>query len=132
MPDEAITVNSAAFITKPSKKDQDILLKDVSGTSITPVSLSGNTITILDVVKDVFIKGIFKATETQMQSLTIDSDNAGTFTTLTQDGSSGTITFEINSTPATLPFTLSASDVLDVFRTTGTSLGNYKISGTYV
>jgi hypothetical protein len=132
LPDEAITVNSTAFITKPSVKDQDILLKDVSGTTITPVSLSGDTITILDVVKDVFIKGIFKASEAQMQSLTIDSDNAGTFTTLTQDGSSGTITFEINSTPATLPFTLSASDVLDVFRTTGTSLGNYKISGTYV
>ncbi len=50
IPDEAITVNSAAFITKPSKKDQDILLKDVSGTTITPVSLSGNTITILDAV----------------------------------------------------------------------------------
>jgi len=50
VPDESITVNSAAFITKPSKKDQDILLKDVSGTTITPVSLSGNTITILDAV----------------------------------------------------------------------------------
>jgi hypothetical protein len=50
IPDEAITINSAVFITKPSKKDQDILLKDVSGTSITPVSLSGNTITILDAV----------------------------------------------------------------------------------
>ena len=52
VPDEAITVNSAAFITKPSKKDQDILLKDVSGTTITPVSLAGNTITILDAVVD--------------------------------------------------------------------------------
>ena len=50
VPDEAITLNSAAFITKPSKKDQDILLKDVSGTTITPVSLAGNTITILDAV----------------------------------------------------------------------------------
>ena len=50
VPDESITVNSAAFITKPSKKDQDILLKDVSGTTITPESLSGNTITILDAV----------------------------------------------------------------------------------
>jgi len=52
IPDEAITLNSAAFITKPSKKDQDILLKDVSGTAITPVSLAGNTITILDAVVD--------------------------------------------------------------------------------
>ena len=46
IPDESITVNSAAFITKPSKKDQDILLKDVSGNTITPEALSGNTITI--------------------------------------------------------------------------------------
>jgi hypothetical protein len=50
IPDESITVNSAAFITKPSKKDQDILLKDVSGNTITPEALSGNTITILDAV----------------------------------------------------------------------------------
>ena len=52
IPDENITLNGGAFITKPSKKDQDILLKDVSGTTITPVSLSGNTITILDAVVD--------------------------------------------------------------------------------
>jgi hypothetical protein len=90
------------------------------------------TIRKISCPKDVFIKGIFAASESQMQSLTIDADNAGTYTTLTQDGGSGTITFEINSTPATLPFTLSASDVLDVFRTTGTSLGNYKIIGIYV
>lgn len=82
--------------------------------------------------KDVFIKGIFAPSENQLQSLTIDADNAGTYTTLTQDGGSGTITFEINSTPATLPFTLSVADVLDVFRTTNTSLGHYKITGTYV
>ena len=90
------------------------------------------TIRKISCPKDVFIKGIFAASESQLQSLTIDADNAGTYTTLTQDGGSGTITFEINSTPATLPFTLLVSDVLDVFRTTSTSLGHYKITGTYV
>jgi hypothetical protein len=90
------------------------------------------TIRKISCPKDVFIKGIFAASESQMQSLTIDADNSGTYTTLTQDGGSGTITFEINSTPATLPFTLSVADVLDVFRTTDTSLGHYKITGTYV
>jgi hypothetical protein len=50
VPDEAITINSAAFITKASVKTQDILLKDVSGNTITPVSLATDTITILDAV----------------------------------------------------------------------------------
>jgi hypothetical protein len=50
LPDEAITINSAAFITKASVKTQDILLKDVSGNTITPVSLATDTITILDAV----------------------------------------------------------------------------------
>jgi hypothetical protein len=131
LPDEDITLNSGAFLTKPSLKDQDIELVDTSDTPITPDSVVGNKI-VVDIPKDVFIKGIFAASESQLQSLTIDADNAGTYTTLTQDGGSGTITFEINSTPATLPFTLSVADVLDVFRTTSTSLGHYKITGTYV
>lgn len=131
LPDENITLNSGAFLTKPSVKNQDIELVDTSDAPITPDSVVGNKI-VVDIPKDVFIKGIFAASESQLQSLTIDADNAGTYTTLTQDGGSGTITFEINSTPATLPFTLSVADVLDVFRTTDTSLGHYKITGTYV
>ena len=50
LPNEAITINSSAFITKPSVKDQDILLKDVAGNTITPVSLTSDTITILNAV----------------------------------------------------------------------------------
>ena len=41
------------------------------------------TIRKISCPKDVFIKGIFAASESQMQSLTIDADNAGTYTTLT-------------------------------------------------
>ena len=72
VPDEAITVNSAAFITKPSAKDQDILLKDVSGTTITPVSLTSDTITILDAVVDT---GWSRPTEW----LTMPTPSAGEF-----------------------------------------------------
>jgi hypothetical protein len=50
LPDETITINSASFITKASVKTQNILLKDVSGNTITPVSLVSNTISILDVL----------------------------------------------------------------------------------
>lgn len=48
LPDENITLNGVAFITKPSVKNQDILLKNESGVKITPEALSGNTITIKD------------------------------------------------------------------------------------
>lgn len=71
VPDEAITVNSAAFITKPSKKDQDILLRDVSGTAITPVSLAGNTITILDAVT---VKGLMPTQTGQTTSYATNDD----------------------------------------------------------
>ena len=46
LPDENITVNGSAFITKPSVKDQAVLLKDQDGNDITPLSLSGNTIEV--------------------------------------------------------------------------------------
>ncbi len=71
IPDEAITVNSASFITKPSVKDQDILLKDVSGNVITPVSLAGNTITILDAVT---IKGLMPTQTGQTTSYATNDD----------------------------------------------------------
>jgi hypothetical protein len=73
LPDEAITINSAAFITKPSKKDQDILLKDVSGNTITPVSLATDTITILDAV---VTKGFIPIKTGQTTSYASNDDGA--------------------------------------------------------
>lgn len=73
LPDETITINSNSFITKPSVKNQDILLKDVSGNTITPESLAGNTITLLDPVT---IKGA-KPTQTgQTVSYAANDDGA--------------------------------------------------------
>jgi hypothetical protein len=71
VPDEAITINSAAFITKASVKTQDILLKDVSGNTITPQSLAGNTITILDVVSP---KGLLPLKTGQTTSYATNDD----------------------------------------------------------
>lgn len=45
IPDEDITLNGGAFLTKPSVKDQDILLVDQDNNPITP-TLSGNTIQV--------------------------------------------------------------------------------------
>jgi hypothetical protein len=73
LPDEAITINSAAFITKASVKTQDILLKDVSGNTITPVSLATDTITILDAVS---AKGLLPLKTGQTTSYASNDDGA--------------------------------------------------------
>jgi hypothetical protein len=73
LPDEAITINSAAFITKASVKTQDILLKDVSGNTITPVSLATDTITILDAV---VTKGFIPIKTGQTTSYASNDDGA--------------------------------------------------------
>jgi len=73
LPDEAITINSVSFIAKPSVKDQNILLKNVSGTTITPVSLVGDTITILDAVT---LKGALPLQSGQTTSYAANDDGA--------------------------------------------------------
>jgi hypothetical protein len=83
-------------------------------------------------VKSVFLRGNFAATNDTLINITIDADSAGSYTTLTQDGSSGTITIRINSVITALPFTLTVGDIVGVTRTSFASAGFYKISGTYV
>ena len=46
LPDEDITLNGGAFLTKPSVKDQDIELVDTSDAPITPDSVVGNKIVV--------------------------------------------------------------------------------------
>jgi len=46
LPDEDITLNGAALLTKPSVKDQDIILHDQYNNDITPLSITGNTVKV--------------------------------------------------------------------------------------
>jgi hypothetical protein len=46
LPDENITLNGGAFLTKPSVKDQDIELVDTADAPITPDSVVGNKIVV--------------------------------------------------------------------------------------
>ena len=46
LPDENITLNGGAFLTKPSVKNQDIELVDTSDVAITPDSVVGNKIVV--------------------------------------------------------------------------------------
>ena len=83
---------------------------------------------------DIFVKGIFDAGLSTLPVITIDSDSAGTYTSITDDGSSGSITLNINSTgfaPFVNPTTLSIGDTLEVQRTVSTATGFYKITGTF-
>jgi hypothetical protein len=83
---------------------------------------------------DIFVKGIFDAGLSTLPVITIDSDSEGTYTSITDDGSSGSITLNINSTgfaPFVNPTTLSIGDTLEVQRTVSTATGFYKITGTF-
>lgn len=67
--------------------------------------------------------------------VTIDPDSAGTYTAISDDGASGTITVEINGggfAPFVNPTVLADTDTVEFKRTTTTALGWVKITGTYV
>jgi hypothetical protein len=128
--DATVDLNGSAFLTIPSGGSENIILQDQTSTPIVPSSVVGSTVTV-NVPRDVFIKGLFAAGNDQMEQFTVDADSAGTYTTITDDGSSGTISLEVNGSPATLPFTLAIGDTLDAERTIFAAAGFFKITGTY-
>jgi hypothetical protein len=97
---------------------------------------SGQTYTCIGTeTKDIFIKGIFASGNDTMESLTIDSDTAGTFTSITDDGASGSITLSKNGgsfVAFSSPLVLASTDTLVVKRTVTSAIGNFKLIGTYV
>lgn len=81
-----------------------------------------------------FLKGVFASDNDTMETLTIDADNAGTYTSITDDGSSGDITLDINGGGDNAfinPTVLGIGDTLLVKRTITTANGFYKITGTF-
>jgi hypothetical protein len=110
----------------------DISFTDSDGTVI-PTPANTNIVATPS-TNDIFLKGLFAATISDMPQLVIDSDTAGTFTSITDDGASGTITLSVNGGAYAVfssPLVLSASDTLDVKRTVATATGNYKLTGTF-
>jgi hypothetical protein len=137
-PDIDFSVNSIVEGSVPSVKDIDIELEDSLSNPITPTSVTmvGDVLTIEvpSWSRDIFIKGLFKASSDTMETLTIDADSAGTYTSIADDGSSGTITLSKNGgafAAFSSPLALVATDTLDVKRTVDTSAGFFKITGTY-
>lgn len=126
-PDGAITVNGSSIGSVKSNGTRALLVK-LNGSN-SGVYDGVDTINVTD--KNLFIKGVFKTANEAMDQLIIDSESAGTYTSTTNDGSSGTITFRKNGSTVSLPFTLAVNDTLDVSRSTTTSNGWFKLVGTY-
>jgi hypothetical protein len=129
LPDSQINVNSVDSGDVVSVKTIDV------NTNIVPssVGLVGNTLTIT-LPKEVFIKGLFKSGSDTMETLTIDTESAGTFTSIADDGGSGSITLSKNGgafAAFSSPLVLANTDTLVVKRTTTTSAGFFKVIGTY-
>lgn len=80
------------------------------------------------------IKGLFVAGVDEMGLLTIDADSTGTYSVITDDGASGTITIDYNAggyAAFSAPLVLSIGDTINVKRTVTTSDGWYKLIGTF-
>jgi hypothetical protein len=73
LPDENITLNGGAFLTKPSVKDQDIELVDTSDTPITPDSVVGNKI-VVDTSAGCSSKGLMPLQSGQTTSYATNDD----------------------------------------------------------
>jgi len=111
----------------------DIEVTDSDGSTYFQPSVTD--VVCIPQVQALFIQFGFLIGDDQTGDLTIDADNAGTFTSTTDDGSSGDITFSINSGAFVTfvnPTVLGIGDTIAVNRTITTGLGFAKILGTYV
>ena len=85
---------------------------------------------------DIFLKFHWDLGDDTTDTATIDADSAGVYTSISEDGASGTITVSVNGGGfvafATLnPLTLIATDTIAFFRTTTTGAGFAKLTGTF-
>ena len=121
------TVNAGVSVVIPDKTFTD------SDGSISPL-VQGVDYTCQAQIQTVFLKGIWGAGISTLPTLTIDADNAGTYTSESSDGSSGTLTYSINGggfAAFSNPTVLSVSDTIIAKRTVTTAVGYFKFSGTY-
>jgi hypothetical protein len=118
------TVGSGGTLNTP--------VKNTLGASVGSL-ITGEWI-VPSLVQSTQIKGYWGASVTDLIQLTIDADNAGTYTSITDDGSSGSITLSKNGGAFgafSNPLVLAVADTLDVKRTISTGVGFFKIVGTY-
>lgn len=122
----------------PSGVSENIALSDVNNVdsdgSVVPTP-AGVVFTCTPQVKSLFSKFTWESGDDTTSTVTIDADSAGTYTSSTTDGASGTITYSKNGGAYAAfvnPTTYANGDTLVVKRTVTTALGWVKITGTYV
>lgn len=110
----------------------DITVTDSDGSTFT--APANEDVTCTPSTNDTFLRFVFASGVADMPQITIDSDSAGTYTTDSDDGSSGTITISINGGAYgafSPPLVLADTDTIDVRRTVTTADGFYKLTGTF-
>jgi hypothetical protein len=130
--------------TPPTCEDADIFINGVEVSNVP----SGGTVDLQVVNEDdeqvgawdgtewvvpnggaTIIRGNFQANRGVLDTFVIDAESEGIYISTTNDGASGTITILVNGSPIAFPQTLAIGDLLDVSRTTTTSIGWYQLNG---
>jgi hypothetical protein len=75
------------------------------------------------------IRGNFQANRGVLDTFVVDASSAGVYTGTTNDGGSGTVTILVNGVAIAFPQTLAIGDLIDVSRSTTTSIGWYQLNG---
>jgi hypothetical protein len=75
------------------------------------------------------IRGNFQANRGVLDTFVVDDSSAGVYTGTTNDGGSGTVTITVNGVAIAFPQTLVIGDLIDVSRSTTTSIGWYQLNG---
>ncbi len=118
------------FTYEFKEKQDNIIKRNIDGDwGITPMT-AVETKYVID--KTIILKFHFSQDELEMESFTIDTDSAGTYTSIEDDGLSGTITLSKNGgsfTAFSNPLVLEDTDTIVVKRTISTSAGFVKLNG---
>lgn len=130
-PDAIETLNGDIWATRKSNSSTNITLKYANGVDVPTTSLSVNAIQIANLIKDLNVDVYFDASEDYAE-FTINARTVGTFTSYTQDVGSSTITFNLNGSPVSMPFTTVLNDTLIIARAVFASAGEVCLIGTYV
>jgi hypothetical protein len=125
--DSDISINGSTFDSVAAEDSIDLDVQYVNGTPVG--SDVGGVWTIPDPIQDLITKVDFDSGAPASYTITIDSDTAGTYTSATFGGSIVSATYEVNGSPDTLPFTVVATDTLEIIPDTDD--GFVRLTGTY-
>ena len=126
--DGTVNVNGNLFDTVASGGTLNVPVQYVNTTPVG--TIVGGVVQIPNVIQTLNNKFIFDADDDTV-TYTATADEAGTITSITQDGASGTIAVTINAVVVVVPFAIVATDAIVITRTVDAAAGWVKQTGTY-